>query len=97
MPEGGKLLIKADNFTAESNTKMLSKGEYIRIIFKDSGSGIKKEILSKIFDPFFSTKMHGRGMGLASCFSIVEQHGGTIEVESEEGIGSTFSVYLPVK
>ena len=97
MPEGGELRIKAENYTMPSNTKILGKGEYVRVLFTDNGEGITKAILPKIFDPFFSTKMHGRGLGLASCFSITEQHGGTIEVESKEGKGSTFTVYLPVK
>lgn len=97
MPEGGTLEISADNCSFANKRKLLPEGDYVRVSFKDHGMGIEKSILPRIFDPFFSTKMHGRGLGLASCFSIVEQHGGTIEVESEEGFGSTFRVYLPVK
>ena len=97
MPEGGDFEISADNCRFANKRKLLPEGDYVRVSFKDHGKGIPKSVLPKIFDPFFTTKMHGRGLGLASCFSIVEQHGGTIEVESDEGIGSTFSVYLPVK
>lgn len=64
----------------------------------DHGSGIKKEFVDRIFDPFFSTKEHGEGtgLGLSICYSIVQEHGGKIEVESEEGRGSIFRVILPV-
>jgi len=97
MPLGGELTVCAENYFLKKDSKMLANGKYVRIVFKDNGSGIDKDIILKIFDPFFSTKMHGRGLGLASCYSIVEQHGGTIEVESTGGKGSKFIVYLPVK
>ena len=57
--------------------------------------GIPRDVLPKIFDPFFSTKPKGHGLGLATCHSIIKRHGGFIDVSSEPGKGSTFSVYLP--
>jgi CheY-like chemotaxis protein len=73
----------------------LSAGDYVKITFKDSGVGIPGEILPRIFDPFFTTKEKGHGLGLSTCYSIVNQHGGCIDVESETGKGSAFHVYLP--
>jgi two-component system sensor histidine kinase PilS (NtrC family) len=67
----------------------------IRASVSDQGVGISQEVKEQIFDPFFTTKQGGTGLGLATCFRIIQEHGGTIEVESELGQGSTFSVYLP--
>ena len=66
-----------------------------RIEISDTGSGIPSENLSKIFEPYFSTKETGTGLGLAIVQKIVEVHGGTIEVESKEGEGTKFTVKLP--
>jgi hypothetical protein len=63
---------------------------------KDTGVGISKSNLRKIFDPFFSTKSEGTGLGLSISLKILENHGATIDVESEEGKGSTFTIHLPV-
>ncbi|NLD95138.1 MAG: transporter substrate-binding domain-containing protein [Fibrobacter sp.] len=96
MPEGGTIEVNARNIIlAEKEHPLLVKGNYIKLSVKDSGIGISKEIITKIFDPFFTTKPKGHGLGLASCYSIVGQHGGCIDVESELGKGSTFIVYLP--
>src|SRR5208282_3805162 len=65
------------------------------IVIKDWGIGIRKEHLDKIFDPFFTTKEQGRGLGLATVFSIIKNHDGHIAAESEPGVGTTFTVYLP--
>ena len=65
------------------------------ISVKDQGAGIPEKHISRIFDPYFSTKENGSGLGLASCYSIIHQHGGYILVESEEGIGTAFHIYLP--
>jgi PAS domain S-box-containing protein len=67
----------------------------IHISVRDEGIGIPKEFLPRVFDPFFTTKPQGHGLGLATCFSIVHRHGGSIDVESEPGKGSTFHVFLP--
>jgi two-component system NtrC family sensor kinase len=72
--------------------------EYIAIEIADSGSGISEEYMDKIFDPFFTTKDvgHGTGLGLAISYGIVKRHQGTITVDSEEGKGATFTIYLPI-
>ena len=72
------------------------KGDFMEIAFSDTGSGISKENLQKIFDPLFSTKTKGTGLGLSICTVLVERHGGKIEVQSEEGKGTTLTVKLPV-
>ncbi len=96
MPEGGTLEIRAENITlGEREHANLKAGRYVKISLEDQGSGIPVKQLSKIFDPFFSTKEKGRGLGLTTSFSIVNRHGGHIHVESRVGEGTTFQVYLP--
>jgi len=70
---------------------------FVEIAFEDTGIGISKENKEKIFTPFFTTRAKGMGVGLAICKKFVESHGGSIEVESKEGKGSTFTVILPVQ
>jgi PAS domain S-box-containing protein len=77
------------------NEPTLMAGEYVIVKIKDSGSGISQTNLDKIFDPFFSTKENGRGLGLATVYSIVRRHGGKITVWSKVGVGTTFTVFLP--
>ena len=86
MEKGGKLTVM---------TAM--RGEFIEVTLSDTGSGIPKENITKIFEPLFSTKTKGTGLGLSVCASLVERHNGKIEVESEVGKGTTFIVKLPVK
>jgi PAS domain S-box-containing protein len=96
MPDGGVITLSAENLSfGEGRHAVLSGGDYIRISVKDCGIGIPKEILPRIFDPFYTTKASGHGLGLATCYSIVKRHGGAIDVESEPGKGSTFHVFLP--
>lgn len=96
MQEKGTIKVKAENIRAkENNGKSLKPGNYVRISVNDKGYGISKEIAPKIFDPFFTTKDKGAGLGLATAFSIVKKHRGTITVKSEEGKGTTFYVFLP--
>jgi len=71
--------------------------DFIEISFEDTGAGISKENMEKIFTPFFTTKAQGMGMGLAICKRFVESHGGNIEVESQVEKGSTFTVKLPIQ
>ncbi len=97
MADGGIIEVSAANFTIKSGkSKVHSDGNrYIEISIKDNGIGISKESLNKIFDPFFSTKEKGHGLGLATVFSIIKRHNGWIDVESELGKGSVFHVFLP--
>ena len=96
MPEGGIIEVSAANVAIEAKDEVpLEEGNYVKITIKDHGIGILKEHLLKIFDPFFTTKQKGSGLGLAISYSIVKNHDGYIDVESQIGIGSTFSFYLP--
>jgi PAS domain S-box-containing protein len=96
MPVGGTIKLSARNITiAEKEHPTLVKDNYIKISVNDSGIGIPKELITRIFDPFFTTKAKGHGLGLATCYSIINRHGGCIDVESEPGKGSTFHIYLP--
>jgi PAS domain S-box-containing protein len=99
-PEGGTVEVRAENVALSKKQSQvkglpLTAGNYVRVAVADQGSGIPKEILAKIFNPFFTTKPKGSGMGLATSFSIARQHGGHLSVESKAGSGSTFYVYLP--
>jgi PAS domain S-box-containing protein len=96
MPVGGTIELSARKITlAEKEHPTLNKNNYVKISVKDYGIGIPKELISKIFDPFFTTKTKGHGLGLATCYSIINRHDGCIDVESEPGKGSTFHIYLP--
>jgi len=96
MPDGGTIVVTARNVNVLQNEHhQLPSGDYVTISIKDCGIGIPKNILPYIFDPFYTTKATGHGLGLATCYSIVTRHGGCIEVESEPGEGSTFHVFLP--
>ena len=98
MPTGrGQIWIKAANVTlAAAEVSGLVAGTYVTVEVRDNGSGIKPEHLEKIFDPFFTTKKTGTGLGLATVLSIVKRHGGQMGVESELGVGTAFTVFLPV-
>ena len=96
MAGGGTLRIGAENVTIRASHALpLKEGRYLRISVKDEGIGIAEEHLARVFDPYFSTKEEDRGLGLATCYSIVTRHGGHIAVESEPRVGSTFHIYLP--
>jgi PAS domain S-box-containing protein len=98
MPSGGKIIIKTENKLLEKeNSIPLPVGKYVKITFSDEGMGIPKKHLSKIFDPYFTTKQKGSGLGLATVFSVIQKHDGYVTVESESGKGTTFYIYLPVK
>ena len=100
MPEGGIIKVRAENMTVGSacveHVIPLKDGEYVKIEIEDEGVGIPKEHRSKIFDPYFSTKQKGSGLGLATTYSIIQKHNGYITVESELGVRTTFYIYLPV-
>lgn len=96
MPGGGLLQVTGKNVVLKDNEhSTLKGGRYVKISFRDTGVGIKGEIMRSIFDPFFTTKQTGKGLGLSTCYSIIKRHGGAIEVESKEGSGSVFHFYLP--
>lgn len=96
MPEGGTMDIAIEECRVTAETGNLEPGSYVKLAIADKGCGIPESDLVRIFDPYFSTKAHGTGLGLTSAYSIVKRHGGHIEVSSRIGEGSIFSVYLPI-
>jgi len=96
MPEGGVIDIKVENYTAGiKNALSLAPGNYLKITIADQGIGISAEHLTKIFDPYFTTKKRGSGLGLTTTFSIIKNHGGKVDVTSKPGQGTTFMIFLP--
>jgi PAS domain S-box-containing protein len=96
MRDGGTLRISASNERVLAGSHpMLPDGDYVRIAVADTGGGIPPEHIGKIFDPYFTTKLQGHGLGLATVFSIVRRHQGYIDVSSVMGKGTTFTFWLP--
>jgi PAS domain S-box-containing protein len=96
MPAGGTITFTAENITLAGDNRFLrAPGPYLKCSISDEGMGIPQELLPRIFDPYFSTKPGGNGLGLATCYSIVKNHQGHIEVSSTPGAGTTFEIYLP--
>ncbi len=96
MPGGGTIEVRAGReVLGVSNELGLDAGEYVKFSVEDDGVGIPESITSRIFDPFYTTKPEGSGLGLATSYSIVERHGGRMTMESEIGRGARFDVYLP--
>jgi len=96
MPKGGTITISSENaVVAEPSPLPLKPGNYVKISVRDHGVGISRDHLSMIFDPYFTTKEQGSGLGLATSYAIIKQHGGHIFAESEKGKGTTFTIYLP--
>jgi len=95
MPEGGIINVSCENvFIRAEDAVALNEGVYVKISIRDEGTGIPEDHLQRIFDPYFSTKQKGSGLGLASVYSIVKRHNGLITVESGIGSGTTFHIYL---
>ena len=96
MPFGGKIEIHVKNYTADNSVfAVLTDGNYIKISIIDQGAGIPEKYLDKIFDPYFSTKQSGSGLGLSTCYSIINNHNGLITIDSEPEIGTNATIYLP--
>ncbi len=96
MTEGGLIRVRARNVKVTHHDGLaLKEGNYVKISVEDHGTGIPAENLPKIFDPYFTTKPKGSGLGLTTCYSIIRRHEGLISVESVVGIGTTFFIYLP--
>ncbi len=99
MPGGGTLWVRAENVTVkEDSMPALAPGRFVRVSVRDQGSGISRENIPRVFDPYFSTKVRGStkgtGIGLAVCYSIIEKHGGQILLASEPGCGTTVTFLL---
>ncbi|MBV9619295.1 MAG: response regulator, partial [Verrucomicrobia bacterium] len=98
MPNGGTIYVNCDNFCYDVNDVQipdLVPGDYVRVRIRDEGVGIPEKYLKRIFDPYFTTKPKGNGLGLATAYSIIKNHNGLMAVESKVHFGSTFTVYLP--
>jgi len=96
MPGGGAIKVRAENIVLDAKQGLpLKKGKYIKMSVEDQGIGISKEHLQQIFDPYFTTKQKGSGLGLATAYSVIKRHDGCVQVESELGVGTTFNIYLP--
>ncbi len=100
MPDGGVVSVRAENVVLGPQTHpSLPPGDYVRVSVTDRGGGIPKELLSKVFDPYFTTKQRGSqkgmGLGLAICHTIIQKHAGAITAESVAGEGTTFRIHLP--
>jgi PAS domain S-box-containing protein len=96
MPNGGTLRIVAGDVEVSIDDLLpLKAGTYVKVSVEDQGVGIPENILSQVFDPYFSTKETGHGLGLSICHSVVQRHDGHITVSSEQGKGTTFQFYLP--
>lgn len=98
MPEGGTIYLGCANLPKDKFVPALTElagQNFIHLKIRDQGIGMPRNILERIFDPYFSTKQDGSGLGLAVTYSIIQKHGGHIHVESEQGAGTTFHIYLP--
>ena len=102
MPLGGTIVVSAENVEVSRNDKAIDQrllaldpGAYVKVSISDEGMGIADGDLEKIFDPYFTTKARGNGLGLTTSYSIIKNHNGVIIVDSELGRGSVFSFILP--
>ena len=99
MPTGGTLTIRTENVTETTEQAkqngMQAAGKYVKLTIQDNGNGIPPYVLQKIFDPYYSTKQTGSGLGLSTAYSIINNHHGTIAAASLQGQGATFVIHLP--
>lgn len=97
MTNGGRAIVKAWNIPSGDPglPPALKAGDYVAVRIEDNGKGIKQEHMDRIFDPYFTTKVRGSGLGLATSYSIIKRHAGIIAVDSVPGQGSYFTIYIP--
>jgi CheY-like chemotaxis protein len=96
MPGGGVIKVSAENIVINATQPIpIKKGKYVKITMEDHGIGISEGHLQKIFDPYFTTKQRGSGLGLSISYSIIKRHNGHITVKSQLGEGTTFFIFLP--
>ncbi len=101
MARGGKLSIETGNLDADAAYAQgrpgLRPGRYVRLRVSDTGTGMDQATIDRVFEPFFTTKPkgHGTGLGLSTVYGIVTQAGGSVQIYSEPGLGTTFTVLLP--
>jgi nitrogen-specific signal transduction histidine kinase/CheY-like chemotaxis protein len=101
MPTGGDIFLETENVTLKEEgwdkPYALKQGQYVKVAVGDTGVGMDKDTLERIFEPFYTTKevSRGTGLGLASAYGIIKNHNGMIEVTSEKGNGTTVTIYLP--
>lgn len=94
MPQGGTIRIALRNEELAEGRAALAAGRYVKMSFADNGTGIAPELVARIFEPYFTTKKQGSGLGLATVYSIVKKHDGHVEVTSQLGHGTTFSIWV---
>ena len=96
MPDGGRVEVRLENAELPAGAAPpLPAGKFVRISIQDHGAGIKPELMPRMFEPYFTTKQGGNGLGLATAYSVVRKHDGIIKVESVAGAGSLFHILLP--
>lgn len=96
MPDGGSILVESGEVHLNETSNIpLPPGDYIRLSIQDHGTGIPAEHMSKVFDPYFTTKPDGTGLGLATAYSIIKRHGGLITAKSLPGLKTTFHIFIP--
>ena len=96
MPEGKRIKVNMENITLQKNLPHgLKPGKFVKIVISDEGIGIPEEHIDKIFDPYFTTKQKGSGLGLATSYSIIRRHDGHIQVKSKIGEGTDVEIFIP--
>jgi PAS domain S-box-containing protein len=96
MPGGGNLIVHGENVNLDDDSKTsIPAGNYVKLTIRDEGCGISESDQKKIFDPYFSTKSRGSGLGLASTHTIIDKHGGHVSADSTVGVGTIFTIHLP--